>query len=154
MDRYFEDLEVGETDDLGSETLTEAAIIEFGELWDPLPQHTDREGAADSLPGTLIASGLHTLCVANRLATGAVREELAGSIGLGFSDVRWPASVEPGDEVAFRHEVVGKRPSESDPAFGVVTTRLTGEVEGKGLVLEYDTVALVRRRGADDERGG
>lgn len=147
MPRYFEDVEVGEAVDLGSVIVTEEEIVAFGEQWDPLPQHTDPVAAVESLPGQLLASGLHTICLSNRLVAEQVRADMAGSVGLGFQDVRWPAPVTPGDEVAFRHEVVDRRHSESDPSFGVLTTRITGEVEGKGLVLEYDTAALVERRG-------
>lgn len=147
MPRYFEDIDVGQTHDLGRVTVTEEEIVAFGEQWDPLPQHTDSVAAEESLPGELIASGYHTLCLSNQLAAERVRGDLARSIGLGIEDVRWPAPVTPGDEVRFRHEVVETRVSESDPSYGVVASRITAEVEEKGLVLEYHTTALIERRG-------
>lgn len=146
MTRYFEDLEVGAVHDVGSATLTEADIVEFGRRWDPLPQHTDPDAATDSLAGGLIASGLHTLCLSNRLATEHFRRDLAPSVGFGFSDVTFSASVFPGDEVGFTLEITGKRPSASHPESGIVHTHIDGEKPDGTHVLGYDLAALMARR--------
>lgn len=156
MTRYYEDLEVGTVRDLGSVTVPEGSIVAFGERWDPLDQHTDAGAATDSLAGGLVASGLHTVCLSNRLAVEGFREAFAGVVGLGFDDLRFPAPVRPGDTVSFSHEVTDARPSASDAEVGVVTTRITGETETAGLVVGYTVTMLVERQGdpIDDEARG
>ena len=63
-----EDLIIGEEIDLGRYTVTTDEIVEFGRQWDPQSFHVDTEAAADSYFGEVIASGLHTLGVLQRLA--------------------------------------------------------------------------------------
>ncbi|MGZ5781326.1 MAG: MaoC/PaaZ C-terminal domain-containing protein, partial [Burkholderiaceae bacterium] len=57
---YFEDFEVGKTIELGSRSVTEEEIIEFAKQFDPQSFHVDKEIAAQSIYGGIIASGWHT----------------------------------------------------------------------------------------------
>jgi len=154
MPRYFEDLSVGTVRDLGSVTLSAEEIVAFAEQWDPLPQHVDESRAGGTPSGELVASGLHTICLSNRLATDGYRRDLAGVVGLGFSNLQFPAPVRPGDELRFYHEVVETRPSESNPSVGVVRTRIHGENAEGVRVLEYDVSTLVSRRPDGGAGGG
>ncbi|MFG1926034.1 MaoC/PaaZ C-terminal domain-containing protein [Cryptosporangium sp. NPDC048952] len=63
-----EDLTIGLEIDLGSYTVTTDEIVAFARQWDPQSFHVDVEAAADSYFGEVIASGLHTLGVLQRLA--------------------------------------------------------------------------------------
>ncbi|GAA0274499.1 MaoC/PaaZ C-terminal domain-containing protein [Cryptosporangium japonicum] len=63
-----EDLTIGLEIDLGSYTVTADEIVEFARQWDPQSFHVDPSAAADSYFGEVIASGLHTLGVLQRLA--------------------------------------------------------------------------------------
>lgn len=140
---YLEDLPVGETLDLGSHTFTEEGIRAFGERWDPLPIHVapDPPGSFDAP----IASGCHTLCVTTRLAVEGYRRETAVVAGLGIDDLRWPAPVRPGDELAVELELTDRHPSESRPDAGVVHEAVTGTVAGE-TAISYEGAALVERR--------
>jgi acyl dehydratase len=69
-----EQLAIGQPIELGSYTVSREEILEFARQWDPQPFHVDEEVAHDSWFGELIASGLHTLAVFQRLAVlGAYR---------------------------------------------------------------------------------
>lgn len=69
-----EQLPIGQPIDLGSYTVNREEILDFARRWDPQPFHVDEEAARDSWFGELIASGLHTLGVFQRLAVlGAYR---------------------------------------------------------------------------------
>jgi acyl dehydratase len=63
-----EDLVIGQEIHLGRYTVTTKEIVEFGRQWDPQSFHVDTEAAAEGYFGEVIASGLHTLGVLQRLA--------------------------------------------------------------------------------------
>ena len=67
-----EEMPLGVEIDCGSYELTEQEIIEFGTLWDPQYFHIDPDAAAHSTFGGVIASGVHTTAIFQRLATLAV----------------------------------------------------------------------------------
>src|SRR2546423_10205372 len=70
--KYLEDFRVGEVIDLGTATLTEEEIVEFGRRYDPQPFHIDPEAARESVFGGLIASGWLTGSLFMRLFTTEV----------------------------------------------------------------------------------
>ena len=70
---YAEDLPVGSTVELGSHAVTLEEMLEFARQWDPQGFHTDPEVAAAGHFGEVIASGIHTLGIYQRLSVeGAV----------------------------------------------------------------------------------
>ena len=94
--RYWEDFEVGERFVGPGITLSEAQILEFALMYDPQPFHIDREAAAESPFGGLIASGFQTLAIGFRsfYQTGAINHASIGSPG--FDALRWLKPVRPG----------------------------------------------------------
>jgi acyl dehydratase len=54
--KFFEDIQVGEADDLGSYTFTADNIKAFAARFDPQPFHLDEAAAASSHFGNLCAS--------------------------------------------------------------------------------------------------
>ncbi len=152
MTRYFEDLEVGETYETGSYTITKEEIITFAEQFDPQPFHVDEEAAQESMFGGLVASGLHTLCLSVRLfITEFVQGEegVANMGGSGMDDLQWQKPVYPGDALRVQIEVIGKTPSESRPERGYVDFRrrvFTDDEEVMSLVSHN----IIRRRGATE----
>ena len=65
---YADDLVPGQEFDLGTWHFTEKDIIAFATSWDPLPIHVDPEAAAHSPFGGVIASGIHSMAVMQRLS--------------------------------------------------------------------------------------
>ena len=128
---YFEDLVIGEAEELGTYTFESDDIIRFARQFDPQRFHVDAEAAKDSLFGGLCASGWHTASVwmklmveyrsrirTNALAHGARPARLGPSPG--FKDLKWRKPVYAGDTLTYRSTVTGKRVSNSRPGWGLV----------------------------------
>jgi acyl dehydratase len=118
---WFEDFVAGEAVEGTSEVeMTEAEILDFARQYDPQPFHTDKEAAASSIYGGLIASGWHTASVMMRLLVGEFipRQSSLGSPGI--DELRWLQPVRPGDRLRLRVTTVETVRSRSKPDRGVV----------------------------------
>jgi acyl dehydratase len=103
---YAEDLMPDQAWDLGSHTLTEEEIVSFARQWDPHFFHIDPErAAAEGHFGGLIASGLQTLGVYQRLWADQLSGHLRLIAGAGLDDVRFRRPVRPGDRLTGRSAV-------------------------------------------------
>jgi acyl dehydratase len=148
MTRYFEDVTVGDTFEVGDYEMTKDGIIAFAEQFDPQPFHVDEEAAKDSMFGELVASGLHTLCVSVRLfVTEFVGggDGLANMGGIGMDDLRWHRPVTPGDRLRLHIEVLEKTPSESREDRGYVDFGRTVYNDADEDVLTIVSHNIVRR---------
>lgn len=92
---HADDLRAGQVFRFSRHTVSEAEIIEFARRWDPVPIHTDPVAAAQGPWGGVIASGLHTMAIYQRLAVAALWSEFTGGVGRSF-DVRFRRPVRPG----------------------------------------------------------
>jgi len=91
---YLEDLHPGQKFASHAEQITEAAIKEFAEKFDPQPFHLDNEAAKSTLFGGLAASGWHTAAFTMRLNVTS-GPKLAGGIIGGGGEINWPTPVRP-----------------------------------------------------------
>jgi len=142
---FYEDVQVGDTHELGSYRVTKEEIVDFAEQFDPQPFHLDEAAAEESVFGRLVASGWHTASLTMRLLVQG-REDLATIAGVGVDDLRWHAPLAAGDELSARAEVVDKRPDEKRDERGYVTTRIVGHNQDGERIISYDAIALVKRR--------
>lgn len=120
--RWLEDVTVGDRFETPGYTFTEGEIVDFAFRYDPQPFHIDRAFAeGESIYGSLIASGFHTLVVCFRLVhmTGYFVPSNIG--GRGLDELRWLKAVRPGDTLRVEAEIVAARPSTSRPDRGDVT---------------------------------
>ena len=143
--KYFQGIEVGIPRELGGHTVTAAEITEFAAKYDPLPFHTDPEAATETIHGGLIASGYHSLCLANRILVDEFRTDIAAVAGFGVDDLTWHAPVRPGDELVVPSEITDKRPSKSRPGLGIVENSVTVTRDDE-VVLSYRTAGVVERQ--------
>jgi acyl dehydratase len=120
MTTHFEDFVVGETIELGSVEVTEEAIIEFAERFDPQPFHVDLAAAAESPFGGLIASGWHTCSMYMRLMCDGMLLDSSSQGSAGMEELRWWAPVRPGDTLSARFTVRSVKRSETKPRRGTV----------------------------------
>ena len=151
--RYLEDIEVGIPREFGEHVLTESEIVEFAARWDPQPFHLDREAAAASVFGELVACAAHLFAIASRLVCDDERPTalLAGLGGSGMQ-LRSPGRV--GDVLHLRMTYLDARPSASRPHAGVVTQRLELlDAAGRVVMLQEGSI-LVARRPAPVAPGG
>ncbi|WP_435156518.1 MaoC/PaaZ C-terminal domain-containing protein [Haladaptatus sp. DFWS20] len=144
--RYYEDLAVGETFYLGTETVSEDEIISFGKRFDPQPIHTDSAGAADSMFGGLVASGWHTAAISmRRFVDGVIeREKLAVIAGMEVENLQWRRPVRPGDVLSADAEIVGLEAWNDDQ--GIVRFDLWMRTDEGDPVLQLTKRVLVERR--------
>ncbi|UYN96990.1 MAG: MaoC family dehydratase [Enhydrobacter sp.] len=146
-ERYFEDFKVGDRFTSGGMTMTEAGIVEFARQWDPQPFHVDVEFAKKWAYGGLIASGLHTQCVALKLwlELGIFRACSLGSPGLG--ETQFPRPVRPGDTLRVVTDIVELRVSATKPDRGICRLRqVTVNQRGEPVMEQETTIFLKRRR--------
>ncbi len=146
----YDDVEVGETRTAGSYTVTQEEIVEFARQYDPQPFHVDPEAAADSMFGTLIASGWHTGAITMRLLVTEIFGP-EGSMGSpGMESLRWPNPLLPGETVEIEITVNDKRPLESTAGMGLVETSTTTRTDDGKVVMEMESTVFVARD-EDDE---
>ena len=91
---YADDLEPGQLIPLGSYTITEEEIVTYARQWDPVFIHTDPTAAATTPLGGVIASGLHTLAIYQRLAVPAFWSRFTGGVGRSF-EIQFRRPVRP-----------------------------------------------------------
>jgi len=147
-DRHFEDYVPGMSETLGPITMTESAIIEFAQRYDPQPMHTDPERAGAGAFGGLIASGWHVCAAGMRMLTEQIlgRSHTLGSPGV--ENVRWLKPVRAGDTLAYRVIVAEARPSASKPGVGLIKHKWEARNQAGELALTLEGWILVRRRPA------
>lgn len=97
---YAEDLVSGHTYELGSYTVTRDEILSFARQWDPQGFHVDETIAADGFFGEVIASGIHTLAVFQRLSVLGAYNRWAVIAGRTLRDVQFRSPVRSGQELA------------------------------------------------------
>lgn len=134
MTIHYEDFTPGRVFELGSVDVTEDEIIEFATRFDPQPFHIDREAAAESMFGGIIASGWHTCSMCMRLLVDGLLSDSTSLGSPGTEQIRWTAPVRPGDRLTARSTVEEVRPSSSKPDRGTVTM-LTEMLNQDGVVV-------------------
>ncbi|MFP4626048.1 MAG: MaoC family dehydratase [Natronomonas sp.] len=150
MARYFEDIEVGSVYETGSYEMTTDEIKEFAGQYDPQPFHTNEEAAKESIFGELVASGWHTAAVCMRLLVDDYLDEETSMGARGVDELRWVNPVYPGDRIRVEVEVIERWPSESRPEMGHVRSKLVGYNQDDEPVIEWKSLAMVRRRSSGD----
>ena len=157
--KFFEDIAVGESHDLGRHMFTAEEIKAFAVRFDPQAFHVDEAAAERSHFGALCASGWHTASVWMRLmvehqrrddAARRARGEPVARLGPspGFRELKWIRPVYVGDTISYATEIVEARPSNSRPDWGLITLRNTGANQKGEPVISFISVAFVERRQA------
>lgn len=141
---HADDLAPGQEIPFGSWTLTEQDILDYARVWDPLPMHTDPEWAATGPFGGVIASGLQTIAVYQRLIVDALWSNATGKAGRGF-DLKFLAPVRPGTTLTGAAEVVAidARPERGD-ALVTLHSRLWDDAGTVVLELKADVIMTLR----------
>lgn len=143
---YFEDYITGMTREYGPIRVDEAEVVRFAEQYDPQPFHVDRDAAAASPFGGLIASGWHTCALMMRLLAEHYLSPASSLGSPGIDELRWLVPVRPGDELVLRTTVEDARLSRSKPDRGLVMTRVQLVNQGGEVVLRLLAVNLIQVR--------
>lgn len=148
---YYEDFHEGQEIDLGSRTVTEDEIIAFAREFDPQPFHVDREAAAASIYGGVIASGWHTCSMMMRLVVDGMMGHSSAMGSPGLEGVRWMQPVRAGDTLSVRYYTVKMKASSSRPDRGVVWSRWTATNQRGEEVCTVDGMGMFGRRPASGD---
>jgi acyl dehydratase len=143
---YFEDFQVGKVIDVGSRTITEDEIIAFGKQFDPQPFHVDREAAAQSVYGGIIASGWHTCSLMMRLMVDGFLRDSSSMGSPGMDEIRWLQPVRGGDTLSVTATVLESRPSTSKPDRGVVIIAWQARNQREEVVATIKAMGMFIRR--------
>ncbi len=156
--KYFEDLAIGDTDEIGAFTFSTDNIKRFARDFDPQRFHVDETAAEASLYGGLIASGWQVAAIWMKLLVAHQETEIARARTLGkpvvklgpspgFRNMAWIKPVRPGDTLRYTVEITGKKESASRPEWGIVSM-LSSAVNQQGeQAFRFDGVVFWERRG-------
>jgi acyl dehydratase len=140
---FAEDLKAGMVFDLGSYRVERVELVDFASQWDPQGFHTDDDVAAAGRFGEVIASGVHTLAVFQRLAVLGALQHWAIVAGRSIRDVQFVAPVLAGAVLRGQLTVAAVIPDKP----GRSLVRMRGRLivsDHEVMTLESD--ALVSRR--------
>jgi acyl dehydratase len=153
---YFDDIDIGQRNDLGTFTFDAAAMIAFAKKYDPQPFHIDKAAARESHFGGLIASGWHTAGVYMRHLIDTRQKRFAESLARGetlpepgpspgFVNMRWRAPVYAGDTLHFTSEIAAKR-TVSRPGWGLVFAYNKAVNQHGRVAFEFQGIAFWQMR--------
>ena len=131
---------------MGSRTVTQEEIIAFATQYDPQPFHVDRDAAAASIYGGVIASGWHTCSMIMRMVVDGFIADSSSMGSPGVDEVRWILPVRPGDTLTVSAETVSVKPSTSKPDRGVVNTVWKAVNQNGQLVCTINGMGMFGRR--------
>ncbi len=97
---YAEDLTIGRPYPTGQYHLDRDDVVSFAQAWDPQAFHVDAKVAATHGFGGLIASGLQTACIFQRLAVTGVYTNWAIIAGKVIREMSFPRPVRPGSTLS------------------------------------------------------
>jgi acyl dehydratase len=143
---YFEDFAPGQDIDLGTRTVTEEEIVAFAREYDPQPFHVDRDAAAHSIFGGVVASGWHTCGMMMRMVVDGLLNRSASMGSPGLDGVRWLAPVRAGDTLNVRYQTVQVKASASKPDRGVVWSKWVAINQRGETVCTVEGMGMFGRR--------
>lgn len=144
-DVYADDLNIGDQYELGRHLVTEAELVDFASMWDAQPFHIDTEAAASHGFGGLIASGLHTLAIYQRLLVQRINGRWKVIAGRKIREAVFVSPVRPGDVLSGAFEIT--EVSLDDRGRGRITTEAEIVNSTGKVVLTVTSVVFLRRRG-------
>lgn len=145
--KYFEDIKVGDVDEIPGPTVTREDIFNFAKEWDPQPHHLDPAAGEASILGGLSASGWHNCAMLMRMVfTNPQSEGLAFLGSPGVEEVRWKKPVLEGDTLRATGEVTEARESRSKPFMGLVKRHFELFNQKDELLMTMDVVGMIAKR--------
>lgn len=138
----FDTLTIGQTFESATYTITKEEIITFAEQFDPQYMHLNEQKAEQSIFEGIIASGLHTLSLSQKLW---VELNVYGDdviAGTGVSGIEFNKPVYPGDVLKITAEIIEKSERKRN---GEVTLLLTTYKNDTEQVMRAKLSALVEK---------
>ncbi|VXB07402.1 MaoC family dehydratase [Massilia sp. 9I] len=143
---YFEDFHPGQEIDLGERSVSEEEIIAFAREFDPQPFHIDREAAAASIYGGVIASGWHTCSMMMRMVVDGLMCSASSMGSPGLDGVRWLRPLRAGDTLRVRYLTTAVKASTSKPDRGVVWSKWVASNQHGEEICTIEGMGMFGRR--------
>lgn len=154
--KYLEDLQVGETAEIGRYTFTAENIKRFARAYDPQPFHLDEEASRTGPFGALCASGWQTAAVWMKLmvdhrmrdADTNTPDRQPPTMGPspGFDEMKWLKPVYAGQTITYTTRILELRESRSKPQWGIMTSMNEGHNDDGELAFSFIGHVFVERR--------
>lgn len=141
---YLEDLHVGQRFTSAPHPLDSEQIKRFAADYDPQPFHLSDAGAANSMFGSLAASGWHTMALTMRMLVESV--PLADGLIGASTEVAWPRPTRPGMTLQVFSEIANIKQSRSKPGMAIVTLRSETRDENGEVLLIFTARMPVYKR--------
>ena len=144
MDRFYDDLEVGDVEETDPLAVDRTEMVAYAERNDPYPIHVDASAARAAGFDDLIASFGYTVSLSLRLAhrlevVQSTHHAFAGAVSW---NVTFGAPVRPGDAIRMRSTVLEKRLTSRGDR-GLVTSRNELVSQRDDVVVSIDAKWLV-----------
>lgn len=147
---HYEDIEIGKRQSFGHYEVTREEVLDFANKYDPQPFHLDDEAAAQTHFGRISASGWHTCAMTMAMLVENMKNtSQAGQGSPGVDGIRWKIPVYPGDSLRCETEILEKRRSGSRPDLGIFKSRVFVFNQDDRVVMELDSVGLIKVREPD-----
>ena len=144
--RVIEDFSAGEVFHTGHYVLDEEALLQFSNVYDPQPLHTDADFAKDGPFGALIASGIQTIAISIRLFVEMGMFNGTCLAGPSMDNVRFKRPVYIGDRLRCTVTVLEARLSSKDPGRGVLRTRYDMFNQNDVAVLSHEITTMIKSK--------
>ena len=143
--RFLEDFAVGDVYRCRyGRTISEADNTQFTLLTNNTNQiHFNADYAEKAGFGGILVNSLLTISIVTGMSVADVSEN---GVALGWSEIRLPNPVHPGDTLYSESEVVEVRESKSRPHQGIVTVKTRGLNQRGEIVVEMQRSILVWKR--------
>lgn len=145
VERFLEAYREGDIQRAGPLTVTAEEIVTFAQRYDPLPMHLSASGGQDTVHDSLIASGVLTIALKQRLIMSIERNTaIIGAVRIDNQQFLRP--VRPGDELTMYQVCTGTRQSKSRPDRGLMFWNFKLENQNGEAVFSSDDTVMVRRK--------
>ena len=145
IEMFLEDVEVGQYRTAGPVTVTAEEIVSFAKRYDPLPMHISDEGGQETIHDSLIASGVLTIALKQRLIMSVERNKaIIGAARI--EDQNFLKPVRAGDELTMHQTCTGKRESKSRQDRGLIFWEFEIRNQRGEAVFSSRDAIMVRRR--------
>ncbi len=144
--KYLEDFPIGVRRELGSKVVDEDEVIRFAREFDPQPFHIDKEAAAASFYGGVIASGWHTCSMTMRILVDAYLNDTAAMGSPGIDELRWLKPVRPGDTLTVYSTAESVTHSKSKPDRGFIATYTEVANQAGEIVMSMRGKTMMKKR--------
>ena len=149
---YWDDLNEGQEYLYGDYLVTENEIIEFGLKYDPFDFHTDIEKSKQSPIGTLIASGIQTLAIKQRLSVLNVYNRWHLIAGKSLNNCIFIRPVYPNDILTIQL-TIQKLMTTNQINKGIAKLKFVVSNQNNAPVLKIDGEVLLLRNPQTNKQG-